>query len=318
MRFRRLSLRQRRIVRIAAAMALLLFAAMFSYSCGVQRRMNREILAADRDPMTGVVRGTEAITLRPEKGKELTPTTCVLMIHGFMSARSDYADLPERLVERGFTVRLMRLPGHGTTPIELGNLAPGVLYSAVEREYMNLYDDYDRFYVVGFSMGGALATLLASRERVDRLVLLAPYYAVTHKWYYVLPAMAWSRLVGWAVPYMSRSEEFIKINDRSQIGKYFMYETLPMGGVHRLDGLGREASRPETLRKVRCPVLLIHSVGDEASSPEAARRAFDQFASPRKQSMWLKRSNHVILWDYEREEVKRRIEMFLLDESLGR
>ena len=304
--------RIRRTLQVFASVLLLIIVSVSSYSCSVQRQLSQEMVAADRDPLTSVIRGTEAITLTPPPGTERTPRTVVLMIHGFLSARSDFGDLGERLAKQGVTVRLMRLPGHGTTPIEFANLTDGALYRAVEQEYANLRDEYDRFYVVGFSMGGSLATILAARERVDKIVLLAPYYAVAHQWYYVLPAMTWNHLLGWAVPYIRRPESFVKINDRSQVGKYFMYHTMPTAGVRQLEKLGIEASKPETLHRISCPVLLVHSVDDEAASPDAARRAFSEFPSLQKEEMWVKRSNHVLLWDYDREEIMQRIEHFIL------
>jgi len=307
----------RRGVQVVVSFLLLLFTGLFMYACGVQRSLRREIMDADRDPLTGVIRGTEAVTLSPAAGRERQPRTAVLMIHGFLSARTDFADLPQRLADKGVTVRLVRLPGHGTTPIEFASLERGDLYREVEAEYRNLRRDFDRVCVVGFSMGGSLATILTANERVDKLVLLAPYYAVTHKWYYVLPAMTWNRIFGWVVPYVHRPESFIKINDRTQIGKYFMYQTMPTAGVRQLDQVGVQASKPDTLRRIACPVLLVHSHNDEASSPEAAKRAFDAFPSLKKQEVWVARSNHVLLWDYDRERIKGHIEHFLLEDLVS-
>ena len=304
--------RRRRIPQVLCGVLLLVLCGVFGYSCSAHRNLVREIAAADRDPLTGVVRGAEAVTLAPQTADPRTSGTAVLMIHGFLAARSDFADLGERLARRGFTVRLMRLPGHGTIPPDFEFLPDGALFQAVHQEYLKLRAGHRRVYVAGFSMGGALATLLASVEPVDRLVLAAPYYGVSYKWYYVLPAETWNTLIGWAVPYVKKSERFTRINDRGQIGKFYHYQTVPTGGVRQLVALGKAARRPETLRKVTCPVLLLHSEGDEAASIGRARKAFDQLGSPRKEAVWLQKSNHIIFWDYDRDEVKQRVEEFLL------
>ena len=59
-------------------------------------------------------------------------------------------------------------------------------------------------------------------------------------------------------------------------------------------------------------VLVVQSDGDEASAPKATRKAFENLGSRRKELLWLTRSNHVLLWDWDNETVKERIEEFLL------
>ena len=302
----------RKSLRIVGILVALAAAALFLYSCATARVMQKEIDRTPRDPITGVVTGTEAITLHPAPGSDTaTSRTACLMIHGFLSARTDFADLGERLAQCGFTVRMMRLPGHGTHAADFAYQPDGALLKAARQELRALRQDFDHVDVIGFSMGGSIATLLASSEPVDRVVLVAPYYRVTYCWYYVLRPEMWNAALGHVLPYIIRPTRFIKLNDKSNVGKFFFYGIVPSGGTSQLVALGREARRPETLEKITCPVLLVHSKGDEAASPKAARQAFERMASHAKQALWLKRSNHIILWDFDREEAKTRIEEFL-------
>ncbi len=290
---------------------LLLASAILFQSCLMDRRIRKEIADYPRDPLTGVIEGTEAVTLRPATLEGPTSRTACLLIHGFLSSRQDYNDLGEKLVKEGMTVRLMRLPGHGTTEPDFAYQPDGALYRAVETEYRQLRAEFDRVYVVGFSMGGTLSTLLSTREKVDRLALVAPYYRVSYEWYYILPAEAWNPLVSWAAPYLPRSDVFVKINDREQIGKFFMYRTLPTSGARQLLALGRHVRQPEVLQKVTCPVLMVHSPHDGAANPKAAEKAFNTFSSTDKQLVWFNKSDHMLLWDYDREEVKQTLVDFL-------
>lgn len=297
------------------ALAVLLSGcALFTYSCATQRSMRAEVAAQDRDPITGVVRGTEAVTIMPTADIAATSRTACLLVHGFLSSRQDFADLPQRLAARGITVRAMRLPGHGTTPMDFAGQPTGALLAAVRQEYRNLARDHDRVYVVGFSMGGALSTLLASEEPVTRLVLLAPYYGVTYKWYYMLPAETWHSILGPVVPFIKRPTGLTKLNKRENVGRYFMYQTLTTAGTGQLMDLGRAAGRPETLRHVTCPVLLVQSRHDEAASPSAAAKAFDTLGSADKRAVWFEKSNHVICWDYDSEQVMTEVVEFLAAE----
>jgi esterase/lipase len=166
--------------------------------------------------------------------------------------------------------------------------------------------------VIGFSMGGSLGTLLAAREKVDRLVLASPYYGVTYEWYYLLPVETWQTLIGWAVPYVVKFDAFIQVNRPGVKDQILTYHTVPMRGVKTLIALGREARAPETLGAVHCPVLMLQSDGDMASSPRRSKAAFAGLASSGKRYLDLPaRNNHHIFWDWEHETVKQAIVDFL-------
>jgi carboxylesterase len=304
-----------RVVRNIVIVLALFALSMICYACASQRALRKYIATLDRDPITGIVAGTEAVTLDPPKDSASTDTAC-LMIHGFLAARDVYGDLGERIAKRGVTVRMVRLPGHGTTPADLAYLPKDAFYRTVLAEYDTLAKRYKKIRVVGFSLGGALATRLASERPVDRLVLLAPYYKVTYRWWYILPVETWQRLVGWTMPYTIRPHGACAINDKSQIGKFFMYQIIPMGGVRRLAEAGTEARDPERLRKITCPVLWIHSVNDIAASYNAALWVFAHINSTAKEHCKLEKSSHVLCWDYDREQVKQATVRFICSEQL--
>lgn len=296
-----------------ALILFILFSACVISACAMNWGIKRSIARADRDPLTGVVRGLEAVTLKPTG--PITPATqdtVCLLVHGFIGSPRDFNQLGRHLTDKGFSVRVLRLPGHCTTCVDFAHLPKGELLKAVRQEYLDLRSHYKRVYVIGFSMGGSLATLLASQEPVDRLVLLAPYYAVTYHWYYILPPEAWNALLSPMISYVPKLVNFVKVNDRSVVSQIFTYDYLPTAGARQLMDLGRQARRPEVLEKIKCPVIVIHSTGDEAASPSASRKAFQLMASPQKEYVTFKRSNHILLWDYDRDEATQRIEDFLV------
>ena len=239
-------------------------------------------------------------------------TAAVLLIHGFLGSRKDLADLGDRLASGGLFVRITRLPGHGTTPQDFATQTPETLLSGVMGEYEALRERFGEVYVAGFSMGGTLATLLAARVPVDRLVLIAPSYGIAHMWYYGLAAETWHALMGRFVPWAIKSEAFIKLSRTEARKELFSYRAIPKTGVDTLIRLSEAARDPATLAAITCPVLMVISRGDEASSPARAREAFARLASPDKTALWLHhRNNHHILWDHDREEAIAAIVDFL-------
>lgn len=297
--------------RVVAMGALCLAITLSSYACAMRWSMQREIDGTDRDPATGVVRGTEAVWLHPSPANDTG--RAVLLVHGFMGSRKDFNDLGPALAAAGLHVRMLRLPGCGTTALDFAQQTPETLLNAVRGEYKSMRTQYENVSLAGFSMGGSLSTLLASeRKDIDRLVLISPYYGVTYFWYYVLPPEWWSFSIGYLTPYVGRSEYFVKVNRPHEEVNLFTYHVMSTSSSRTLIRLGRLARRPETLARVRSPVLLVMAEGDEAASPSRARAAFEKMGSADKQARWFtKRSNHHLLWDYDREEAKATIVGYL-------
>lgn len=259
--------------------------------------------------MTEVIPGTEAVWL----GREDAPAA-VLLLHGFVGSRIDFADLGERLAERGFRVRMARLPGHGTTPEDFARVTAEDLIAAAREELAALRADHERVYLVGFSMGGALALLTGAEAEPppDGIVLLAPFFEVTYIWYYLLPPRVWNAAFAPLVAFVPKTDRYVKVNRRESVPEMFSYRRVPTSGARQLDRLGKMAGDPAVLAKVEAPLLLIHAEGDEAASPDAARKAFARIGSDGKKAHWYGRDiNHHLLWDHEAEDAKGRVVEFL-------
>lgn len=287
------------------------------YACASHRMLKKEIAATPRDPATGIVAGLEARDLDPPRDYAGRaggdgPTTACLLLHGFVGSHRDFANLGPALAERGYHVRLARLPGHATRPDDFARQTPETMMQYVSEEYHALKARYPKVIVVGFSMGGTLATLLAEAEPVDGLVLIAPFFAVTYKPYYVLPPELWNAMMYRMLPYVIKSDFFIKVNRPEAKRALYSYHAVPTRGAKTLIELGRRARRPEALKKIQCPVFMMIAEGDDASSPGAARKVFGQIASPCKEAHWFgKRSNHHLLWDYDRDEAQAAVVGFI-------
>ncbi len=251
-----------------------------------------------RDPATGLLVGSEPRDLGPEDSP-----CAALFIHGFGGAGTDFAGLPERLAESGWRVRVMLLPGHGTHPRDMGRQTPETLLDAVRDEVRGLRERHDTVVLISHSMGGALSTLAASEMPVDGLVLGAPYFGVTYRWYYVLPPELWGQMTAPFVRWVYKGRLFMQVNRKEAREHIVCYTWLPSSAIRTLTRLGKRARADETLEKVTCPVLVLHGRNDVASSPKAMEKALERMASRDKRLVWLERSNHHMYWDYDQEQV---------------
>ncbi|MGV1005085.1 MAG: alpha/beta hydrolase [Candidatus Nanopelagicales bacterium] len=86
-----------------------------------------------------------------------------LLIHGFTSTPQSMRPWGRYLGERGYTVRIPRLPGHGTSWREANLTTWEDWYAEVDRVFGELHADH-RVFVLGQSMGGTLALRLAEQR----------------------------------------------------------------------------------------------------------------------------------------------------------
>ena len=253
--------------------------------------------------------GSEVLDLGPAEG-----SGAVLLVHGFIGGSNNFGALPTRLAQLGWRVRAMRLPGHGTTPRDFADETPESLLQGVRMELQELCARHDPVFIVGHSMGGALATLAAAEAEtglVDGLVLAAPAFGVAHRWWYGLRPETWTRLLAPIVPWVYKGDLFKQVNRGTAKPHIYSYRWVPTSGLVTLNQVSARARRPSTLERITCPVLLIHSRGDIAADFTAATEALAGMAGRRKETLDLDRSNHHLFWDHERERVISTIETFL-------
>jgi len=283
-------------------------AALLCLGCRVltNRLVAMEDRRAPRDPATGILMGAEPRELGPAKSD-----LAVLLVHGFIGAGNNFNDLPERLAEQGWRVKVMLLPGHGTSPYDFEQTSADELLDAVRAEFAALQARHSRVALIGHSMGATLCTLVASETRVDGLVMGAPYFGVTYRWFYILPAETWTRIASPFVRWLRKSRLFVQVNRKEVRDQVVSYKWSPLRGTLTLMEIGRRADSVEVLERVTCPVLLIHSHGDIAASPKASAAAFQKLGSDDKRAVWLEASNHIIYWDFDRDRVADEIIAFL-------
>lgn len=260
------------------------------------------------DPETGIMRGAEPRDLNPESA-----LGTVLFVHGFSGTPNNFAELPDAVAAAGWRARVMLLPGHGTDPKAFAATPKEALVDAVLGELRALAAADGPVVLAGHSMGGALVTLAAAREPelVRGLVLAAPYYAVTRRWYYGLKPETWLRLLGPVVPWVYSPQAMQPVRKREARPLIVSYNWIPTSAMFVANSIAEDAASPDTLARVTAPALLVHSRLDRVTSPPAAERAFGLLGSTEKRAVWLANSDHIIFWDYEAEVVEREVLAFL-------
>ncbi len=229
------------------------------------------------------------------------------MIHGFTGSPHGMRGLALDLYKKGFTVKVPRLPGHGTSVADFETTDHHDWLAGARAAYQELAGVVKKVYLVGLSMGGILSTLLAHEFGAERLVLIAmPYH------------LPWaSRLIPIGRLFMSRvhpPNENWSLKDPVAREKLVCYkEAVPLAqawALHKLARMGREA-----LPQVNAETLMIYSPHDDVIPPDSGPLALQNIGSDKKTMITVHNSNHALTLDYDYKIVYEEVGKFLKDKQ---
>lgn len=117
----------------------------------------------------------------------------VLLSHGFTGSPASMTPWGRQLAGLGYTVRVPRLPGHGTTWKDMNRTRWQDWYGELDGALNELHDRCDKVVVAGLSMGGCLALRLAEQRPQDvaALVLVNPAVNAARFDIKFVPALQW-------------------------------------------------------------------------------------------------------------------------------
>ncbi len=274
---------------VLAVVLLALFAWRTAWSSHVARSVGVRL------PMgpDGIVPGTEPIDLQPS-----SPVGAVLLLHGFGDSPQSLTSLARVLCDRGFSVYAPLLPGHGRTLRDFHASGEAEWMAEARRALDVVRKRDERLAIVGLSMGGALAAILAAGSaEVRALVLLAPYLDPPRS---VRAMAAAAPVAGWLVPYV-RGGDPRSIYDPAAHAAALSYRAVSPRTIAQLVRLTDHARAQ--LPRVRVPTLYVQSREDYRVSVAAAERSFEALGAKDKRLEWLAGCGHVITADYCKERV---------------
>lgn len=248
---------------------------------------------------SGVIRGAETIDLQEEGSRG------VLLLHGFGDTPQTLSLLARRLHKTGYSVLAPLLPGHGRSLRDFTKSTADEWIDAATQSLTELRGRSSDTSIVGLSMGGALAVVLAARADIAALALVAPYLgmplqlrlaAATH-W-------IWGRAAGAVNARNPRS-----IHDPIEREKNLAYGAVTGSALSELWKVVRRARK--ALPAVTAPTLIIQSREDPRISTRVAESALEMLGAEEKKLVLTEGSGHIITVDYGRERVFSEVSTWL-------
>src|SRR5437773_10361434 len=262
-----------------------------------------------RDADTNLIlKGAETIDLQEEGSHG------VLLLHGFGDTPQTLSLLARRLHKAGYSVYAPLLPGHGRTMEAFNRSGADQWIDAAKQAMLSTGERSDGISVVGLSMGGALAVLLAAEDHAtSALVLIAPYLGMPRRLRFAAAThWLWGGLVGDINARNPRS-----IHDAIERERNLAYGSVTGRTLFELSKVVYRARN--VLPQVTAPTLIIQSREDPRVRPDVAKFALARIGATEKQLEWTDGSGHIITVDYCRERVFSEVEEWLRrHESRGR
>src|SRR5947209_791226 len=230
-----------------------------------------------------------SVTLRPEAepyAADRGPVGAVLC-HGLTGMPGSLRDWGVALADAGLTVRIPRLPGHGTTWKDANRTSWQDWYTELERTFDEVRSRCEQVFVMGLSMGGTVTLRLAEQRGDDiaGVVVVNPSLFTTRKDAKLLPLM---RLFLPSFPPVG--------NDVKKPGVVEpAYDRLPVKAAYQLAQLWKITTAD--LGRINQPLLVFTSRDDHVVEPANSTRLMEQVGSMDKRQIVLEDSYHVATMD---------------------
>lgn len=193
----------------------------------------------------------------------------ILLIHGLFDSCASMQSLFDYFKEKAYPVKNLLLPGHGTRPGDLLHVTYQEWVEAGKFAIKCLQQECQQICVIGLSTGAALAVhLLQLGEKIDKMVLFAPAFAIKNKT---------SKLAG-LVHYSSYLIPRLKWVSQSQDDDAGKYQSVTINAIYQLNLLIKRLNLQPN--KIKIPLFFILSEDDETISTPFAIDCFNTQYNP--------------------------------------
>jgi len=223
----------------------------------------------------------------------------VVCVHGFNATSYEVRPIGEALFKAGFHVEGPLVAGHGIAPREVGivqfhHSTWEQWVESIRVVVKRLKESFPRVFVMGQSMGGAIAFYLATEGLPDAIATTgaALHLPRPAEWFYFLTR---------------RMNTILNHNDTS------IFHNVSYGVISSKAGAQIYLLAKETrarLNLIRCPVLAIYSQIDGTVQPRKIVKLIQEQMTAPLEIAWFNKSSHTMPLDVEGPAIAQKIVEF--------
>tara|TARA_B110000116_G_scaffold263603_1_gene270301 strand:+ start:1046 stop:1801 length:756 start_codon:yes stop_codon:yes gene_type:complete len=181
----------------------------------------------------------------------------IYLIHGFSSTTYEMNILANHLKENSYHVVSNNLPGHGTTVEECNKYKYNDWLNYSKQEFAKLCSTSEKIFIIGCSMGGVIALHLASLFPVDGIIVggVVLKFQLPFQTNYLNTILCRFLKV--------REKKMVLSKDQTDKINFYGYTSYPLIALNEFKKMNRRVIKE--LKKIKAPVLIIHSDSDRVS-----------------------------------------------------
>ena len=215
----------------------------------------------------------------------------IIFVHGFTGSPISMRPWAEYFLQRGYSISVPLLPGHGTRPEDLNQVKWQQWPTKVEEELQWMLSQGMTVFIFGLSMGGGTTLNISIKHSssLAGIILVNPMIHVK----FIPPQIAW------AISRFQKMRDSVGDDIKRPGVTEHGYDSLPAIGVYQL--LKMLSYTRKRLHDVTVPVLLFHSKDDHTLPVSNTEIIMKGVGSIAKQRIELVNSYHVATLDYDQE-----------------
>lgn len=218
----------------------------------------------------------------------------IILIHGFAGGSYDYGNLGNDLeFQKKFDVFTFTLPGHDkliinkVTKEDWIKSAEEIIEKIIEKGYRHIY-------IIGHSMGGVIASYLASKyKQVDRLVLASPAFQYLYFKDNKLDIIESIKII---------PKIFKDYSPEEVLSRLFK---VPTKTIKEFMSLVEE--HENDIKNITCPALILHGTKDELVPSSSTNYVYNNIKSKSVKLVEIKNLTHDLFINNRYNEVKNLI-----------
>lgn len=222
-----------------------------------------------------------------------------LIIHGFTGGPHEIEPLHQYLQENtNWRIEVPVLSGHGEE-LQLEEVSHEMWLEEAGNVVEKLQKECDEIYVVGFSMGGMIASYLAAHYDVDKLVLLATarkYLSFKYLSYYIADVV---------------SDGFKGQLDENEIFTHYKSKIGAVPFKANVEFMKLVNETKQYLEDVSSPVFIAQGQKDGIVPYTAAYSLEKEIGSDHKEVVIFEQSNHMICLGEDKSILNQMVLQFL-------